>query len=149
MPYKVHKLKEDRRNNTCGFFIPNGGFYHVVEMTFENYNQLNNIGQRVGYSVDFVEGTPGFFDADGYEVDIGSIEVHPISKVVLSYEKVSKKVRGKQVTKAASHKDAEREEVVRQAKMFGIDGRLSTQEIKRRIDQMSKHPQASLAIQSR
>ena len=37
MPYKVHKIIDDRRNNTCGFFIPNGGFYHVIEMTFENH----------------------------------------------------------------------------------------------------------------
>lgn len=144
MPYKVHKLIDDRRNNTCGFFIPNGGFYHVIEMTFENHQQLWNIGQRVGYSVDLVEGTPGFFDADGFEVDVSTVEVHPISKVVMSYEKVAKKVRGKEVAKASDHKETERAAVVQQAKMFGIDGRLSTQEIKRRIEEMSKQSQSSL-----
>lgn len=146
MPYKVHKIIDDRRNNTCGFFIPNGGFYHVIEMTFENHSQLWNIGQRVGYSVDFVEGEEGFFDAEGYEVDIATMDVHPISKVVISYEKVAKKVRGKEVVKSSDHKETERATLVQQAKMFGIDGRLSTQEIKRRIEEMSKQPQSSLAV---
>ena len=145
MPYKVHKLIEDRRNNTCGFFIPNGGFYHVIEMTFENHQQLWNIGQRVGYSVDLVEGTPGFFDGEGFEVDISTVEVHPISKVVISYEKVAQKDHeGRQSAKASDHKETERAAVVQQAKMFGIDGRLSTQEIKRRIEEMSRKPQSSL-----
>ena len=146
MPYKVHKLISDRRNNTCGFFLPNGGFYHVVEMTFENHSQLFNIGQRVGYSVDFVEGDIGFFDAEGFEVDRDTMEIHPISKVVISYEKIAKKVRGKSVAKPSPHRDAEREAIVQQAKVFGIDGRLSTQEIKRRIDEMSNKPQSSLAV---
>lgn len=146
MPYKVHKLIEDRRNNTCGFFIPNGGFYYVIEMTFENHDQLLNLSHRPGYSVDYVEGPTGFFDADGFEVDPGTVQVNKISKLVEGYEKKMKKYGGKETPKKAKHDDAEREQVERAAHSLGIrTNGCSTQYLKQVISQKKRSPQASLS----
>jgi len=146
VPYKVYKIVNDRRNHTCGFFIPNGGFYYVVEMTFENHKQLQNISQKPGYSADYVEGEIGFFDNEGFKVDLESVVVNKISKIVEDYKRVPVKTRGKQSVKATEHKDSERQMVVAQAKLFGIDARLSTQEIKRRIEEVHRPQQPSLAV---
>jgi len=147
MPYKVYKMGMDRRNNTCGFFIPNGGFYHVVEMTFENHKQLSNLSQRQGYSVDLVDGPVGFFDAEGYEVDPASIEVHPISKTVTGYKKKSRMYRGKETSKKAEHTDVERPGVVAQAALIGIPGKTwSTQTLKQQINAAGRSHQRTLAV---
>lgn len=137
MPYKVYKLEPDKRNNTCGFTIPNGGFYHVVEMTFENFQQLQNISKRAGYSVDRCTGKPGFYDPDGYEVKDGTLTIDRISKVVTGYEKGPKRV----------HKTNERELAVRAATNAGlrVSPAASTQFILSRLSDSQRSRQASLA----
>ena len=147
MPYKIHKLINDRRNNTHGIFLPNGGFYHVVEMTFENHRQLENLSKRPGYSVDFVDGPIGFFDGEGYPVDVATVEVHPINKQVISYQKKKRTYRGKEVSKKAEHEDSERKQIEQKAARLGIKETqwASTQMLKELIDRSKKNPQRSLA----
>jgi len=147
MPYKVHKLINDRRNNTCGFFLPNGGFYHVLEMTFENHKQLSDIGQRPGYSVDYVDGPIGFFDVEGYEVDLGSVKVNKITKMVESYEKKTRKRGEKQVAQKREHKGTERSETEIMAQSMGLrTDVLSTQTLKEIIGRKGKQPQSTLSV---
>lgn len=146
MPYKVHKLTDDRRNNTCGFFLPNGGFYHVVEMTFENHKQLEDLSKRPGYTVDYVDGPIGFFDNEGFEVDQSSVVVHQISKIVESYEKKTKKYGGRQTPKKAKHVVIERDLIEQQARSLGIrTGQWSTQTLKQMIETTKLQPQRTLA----
>jgi len=146
MPYKVSKLIEDSRNNTCGFFLPNGGFYHVVEMRFENHKQLTDIGNKSGYSVDFVSGECGFFDRDGFAIDPATLEVHPATKKVIEYAKVTEVVRGKEKVKKSAHEDLERAAVIEEAQAMGLKTKWqSTQALKNRIAELRRAPQASLA----
>lgn len=147
MPYKIHKLRDDKRNNTVGMFIPNGGFYRVVEMTFENHRQLALLSERPGYSVDYVEGELGFFDKDGNEVDEETIEVDQFSKLVTHYDLKKKTVRGKEQVKKAKHVDDERDRVVAAALSVGIRNPhgFSTQFLKNEIGRMNLPRQGSLA----
>jgi len=149
MPYKIHKLRDDRRNNLCGYMIPNGGFYHVVEMTFENHLQLTHIGQRAGYTVDYVDGPVGFFDPDGYEVEPGSVVLHEITKAVMDYKRVTYKYRGKETPKRQKHIGTEREETERLAQRHGLRAtECSTQQIKKALSLVNQREQKTLAIAS-
>lgn len=132
MPYKVYKIQDDRRNHTCGFIIPNGGWYHIVEMTFENHKQLTNIGSQPGYTVDYVEGVPGMYDPDGNQVDPESVVIHRVLKTVESYEKITKTRAGKETPVKPSLKETERDQVIAECQRRGIrvDNRWSTQKIK-------------------
>lgn len=143
MPYKVYKTVKDRRNHTCGFLIPNGGWYHVVEMTFENYQQLTNISKHPGYMVSYVEGRIGMFDPEGNEVDPKSVEVDSVLKLVTAYEKV-----GGKTAKKGEHEDNERADLIKQAKQRGItiDQRWSNQRIKEVIERASQRRENSLAV---
>lgn len=140
MPYKVHKLVDDRRNTTCGFIIPNGGWYHVIEMTFENHKQLSDIGKMPGYSVDFVDGPTGMFDPDGNRVEPSSVTVDTILKLVTDYKKLDEK--------QSVHKDKERDELIARCTRSGIriDQRWSTQRIKEVLDRSNQPVQSSLAV---
>lgn len=133
MPYKIFKFNDDRRNHTCGFQIPNGGWYHVVELTFENMQQVRNIANIPNYGVAYVDGPTGFFDPDGKQVDIDSIEVDKNFKHVTDYEVIRK-------TKA-KHEDKERDQLIQECKEKGIqiDKRWGTQKIKD-IVESAKHP---------
>lgn len=135
MPYKVHKLIDDKRNTTCGFFIPNGGFYWVLEMTFENHKQLTDLSQRAGYTVDFVSGPEGFFDRRGLQVDPDSVTVDKITKQVVSYEHVTRKYKGVDKPIAGKHIDVERQEVLERAQRQGkrVSGLASTLLVKRAL----------------
>lgn len=148
MPYKVQKLIEDQRIITCGFFLPHAGMYWVLEMTFENHRQLTNIGQRIGYSVDFVEGPPGFYDAQGYELNQDTIRVDDRTGAFLGCDRVEKIVRGKPSQKKAAHEDKEREAVVAEAAAMGLKTKWqSTQALKQRISDARRAPQSSLTVQ--
>lgn len=139
MPYKVHKLVPDNRVNTCGFFLPNG-FYYVVEMTFENANQLINLSAIPGYSVDLVQGPTGMFTDDGFKVDEGSVRAgfKRKTKKVETYKKVTResKYRGKvtEVPEKAEHPSPEREQMLFAAAKNGINcDFLSTLKIKQLV----------------
>lgn len=154
MPYKVYKFADDRRNTTCGFVIPNGGWYHVLEMTFENYSQLQAIGNVPGYSVDFVDGPTGMFDPDGNQVDPMSLEIDKITKDVLSYKKITAKQASAElgidieVDVKADHEQKEREDLIKQCKHKGvnIDRRWSTSRIKATLAKSQQLRQDSLAL---
>jgi len=148
VPYKVYKIYDDRRNHTCGFVIPNGGWYHIVEMTFENYQQLQNISQRHGYSVDHVEGVVGMYDPQGNQVDPASVEIDGVTKVVLDYETVNKTRAGKQTPVKSKVVDKERDELLAKCDMLGvnIDKRWSTQKIKEALATVGKFRESSLAL---
>jgi hypothetical protein len=149
MPYKIYKTVEDNRNHTCGFVIPNGGWYHIVEMTFENHKQLTNIGMMPGYSVDFVQGNIGMFDPDGNEVDPMTVEVHRITKQVIGYETVNKTRAGKETPVKANLKEGERDTVLAECQRRGIkvDQRWSTQKIKDALATSQTRVESTLAIQ--
>ena len=148
MPYKVHKMIEDRRNHTCGFFIPNGGFYWVLEMTFENHKQLSDISKRPGYSVDFVTGDEGFFDSEGYSVDPENIKVHKITKQVESYERRTRLWKGKEKPIKKTHASVERENAILKAQAMGlqVSQMASTQVIKSKVGDVSRKPQSTLSV---
>ena len=147
MPYKVHKLIEDKRNNTCGFQIPNGGFYHVVEMTFENHKQLSDLSNRQGYSVDLVDGKTGFYDCDGYAVDRESVEIHKITKQVIGYKRKTYTYRGKEKEIQEKHISMEREQIITSARAIGmrVNELSSTQSLKHFLERARKAPQSSLS----
>lgn len=144
MPYKVYKVVEDRRNHTHGFFIPNGGWYHVVEMTFENHQQLTNISKRPGYMVSLVDGPVGMFDPEGNQVDPSSVQVDSVLKLVTDYKIIGSK---KTVSKE-QHEDKERDDLVKQCKRYGIsiDGRWSNQRLKQLLERAKQRKEPSLAI---
>lgn len=149
MPYKVHKLNDDRRNSTCGFIIPNGGWYHIVDMTFENHQQLLNISAQPNYSVDHVESNvTGMFDPDGNQVDPLTVEINQATKLVTDYETVNKTRAGKEIPIKANPKGDEREEIISDAARMGIriDNRWSTQRIKQEIENRTKRVDGSLAM---
>lgn len=127
--------------------IPNGGFYHVVEMTFENYQQLIALSSRPGYTVDYVEGPLGFFDKDGFQVDPGSIERND-NKMVTNYTKLTRKRAGKETPIKATHKDTERAETFAEAQMYGMNIPVwnSTQQAKEKIELAKRGPQETLAV---
>ncbi len=162
MPYKVQKLAHDKRNTTCGFKIPNGGFYEVVEMTFENHKQLWDISMRPGWSVDYVEGPLGMFDAEGYEIDPYSFEIHNISKQVMNYQRI-KEMRQRRVKQEDGkfikvsemvekdpvvHVGQEREQAIEAARNLGLNNfaMSSTQRIKDMIGSAGRPRQTSLGV---
>lgn len=140
MPYKVYKLNEDNRKDTCGWFLPNG-FYHVTEMTFENYQSLVNIGSKPNYSVEYVTGKTGFFDEDGQEWDPG--EVYDVLVRGRPQEEISPKG-----TKKAHHKGGEIEDLREQCRQLGIrfHPRAGAALLKERIERAQKRRQDSLAV---
>ena len=142
----MQKLAPDKRNHTCGFQIPNGGFYWVVEMTFDNHTQLSNLSQRVNYSVDLVEGPEGFYDADGYEVIPESLEIEKITKRVVNYAKKTRKWKGQERAVRAKHVELERPEILNEARMSGIKNAdiFSTEIIKAELKRRSKGVQSTL-----
>lgn len=148
MPYKVYKIYDDRRNHTCGFVIPNGGWYHIVEMTFENYQQLQNISQRHGYSADRVEGVEGMYDPEGNQVDPATVEIDPVTKVVMGYDTINKTRAGKTSPVKSKVVDKEREELLAKCDMLGvtIDKRWSTQKIKEILASVGKPREQTLAL---
>lgn len=148
MPYKVYKIQDDRRNHTCGFIIPNGGWYHIVEMTFENYQQLQNISQRHGYSADLVEGVVGMYDPEGNQVDPATLEIDSVAKVVLNYEHVNKTRAGKKTPIKSKVVDNEREELLAKCQSRGvnIDKRWSNQKIKETLANVDRFRESSLAL---
>lgn len=128
MPYKVYKMLDDARNKTCGMFIPNGGWYQIVEMRFENRDKLANIGARAGYSVDFVcEVIPeGLYSPDGELVDPNSVVVDPVFKTVKSWSPLDKE------SLEQNEATDERQAAIAMCNAAGvkIDNRWSTQKIK-------------------
>lgn len=158
MPYKVYKIHNDRRNTTCGFVIPNGGWYHIVEMTFENYDQLTHVGQFPGYSVDYVEGIVGMYDPDGNQVDPASLEIDKISKQVIDYTKITEtsndleivdgtlSVTKKETPVKSRMVDTERDALIAQCERRGvnIDKRWSTQRIKDAMQEAGRFRESSL-----
>ena len=154
MPYKVYKITDDNRNSTCGLVIPNGGWYHIMDMTFENYQQLVNLSARPGYSVDRVEGVPGMYDPEGNQVDPGTVEIDRTSKEVAFYKRVTEKRGTKQVpVKSKKVETGEREAIVNECLKRGmrIDMRWSTKTLKDLIAKADSKPVekfGSLAIAS-
>jgi len=148
VPYKVYKIHDDRRNHTCGFLIPNGGWYHIVEMTFENYQQLQNISHKPGYSADHVEGVVGMYDPDGNQVDPATVEVDSVTKVVVSYEHVNKTRGGKTAPVKSKMVDTERDELIGKCELMGvkIDKRWSNQKIKETLANVGRFRESSLAV---
>lgn len=148
MPYKVYKTIEDRRNHTCGFTIPNGGWYHIVEMTFENHQQLINIGNQPGYSVDKVDGVVGMYDPDGNQVDPATVEIDKLTKEVIDYQTVTKTRGGRTSAVKSQVVDTERDDLIAQCRRKGIkiDQRWSTQKIKEAMDSFGRFSESSLAI---
>ena len=127
--------------------IPNGGFYWVTEMTFENHQQLVNLSKRPGYSVDYVEGEEGFFDVEGYLVDPSTVVLNKFSKEVEDYTRIKRTYRGKEKEVKKEHKDLEREKAIRQARSIGlkVSEEASTQFIKTAIGRAGKAVQTSLS----
>lgn len=142
--YKVHKIKADGRLNTCGFFLPNGGYYHVVEMTFENAKQLQDISQKPGYSVDFCTGPEGFFFKDGAECDLEQLKAHFTGK----WDRPPRDVPMPEKGTKRRHKCVERSDTVEQARSYGIraEAWASTQKLKELIRLKGRAAQDSLAI---
>ena len=150
MPYKVYKMMDDNRNHMCGLSIPNGGWYHIMEMTFENHKQLMDLSTKSGYSVDFVEGVPGFYDPNDDLVDPATVEMDRATKMVIRYEKLTKKRGEKQVPTKSKIVEGERDEIVQECLKRGlrIDQRWSTKTLKDLLAK-AKEPKAqfgSLAI---
>lgn len=149
MPYKVYKIAEDRRNHTCGFVIPNGGWYHIVEMTFENYQQLQNISHFPGYSVDYVEGNIGMYDPDDNQVDPTTLEIDSVTKTVLDYKHINKTRAGKKTPIKAAVVDLERDKLIEECARRGIkiDNRWSTQRIKEQMSTVGRFKETTLAVE--
>ena len=150
MPYKVYKIMDDNRNHMCGLSIPNGGWYHIMEMTFENHKQLVDLSTKPGYSVDFVAGEPGFYDPDDNLVDPATVEIDRATKIVINYQKVTKKRGDKQVPTKSKMVEGERDAVIQECLTRGlrIDKRWSTKVLKDVLAK-SKQPReqfGSLAI---
>ena len=115
-----------------------------MEMTFENISQLQALSARPGYSVDFVDGDPGFYDPDGNLVDENSLVIDRASKEVVDYKKVTKKRGTKEVAVKKKVTDLERQDVINECLKHGmrIDMRTSTKALKDMLDEKTrKYPE--------
>lgn len=138
MPYKVHKLTDDTRNNTCGWFLPNG-YYHVVEMTFENYDSLVNIGKKPNYSVDYISGETGFFDNNGNRYDPSAVYDVLVRHKEADIEPIGKK---------AKHSGNELEELRDACRRGGIafHPMAGSAVLKKKLEAAKRVTQATLAV---
>ncbi len=138
MPYKVRKINDDNRKNTCGWFLPNG-FYHVVEMTFENFAALANISSKDNYSVEYVTGETGFFMDDGTKVEESSV-----------YDMIVRKTEGARikVLGSAKHEGDELESLREECRRLGIRFHPASgaRVLKQKLDEAKEPKQASLAV---
>ena len=109
-------------------------------MTFENHKQLTDISKRPGYSVDLVEGKVGMFDPEGSEVDPATVNVDPILKIVVGYEKIGEV--------KSTHQATERDDLIQKCEMSGlrVDRRWSTQKIKEILSRSRQAPEGTLAV---
>jgi hypothetical protein len=109
-------------------------------MTFENHKQLTDISKMPGYSVDLVNGKTGMFDPQGNEVDPATVNVDPVLKIVIGYEKVGGPV--------STHQATERDDLIRKCEMLGmrVDRRWSTQKIKEVLSRSRQAPEGTLAV---
>lgn len=116
-------------------------------MTFENHQQLVNLSKRPGYSVDFVTGDEGFFDAGGFVVDPASVVVNKFTKAVEDYKRKTRMYRGKEKDVQKTHEGVERETTLRDARSIGlrVSEQASTQFIKQAIGRAKTARTSSLA----
>ena len=72
--YKISKFLDDGRKTLSGFTLPDGvGHYYIVEMSFENHQQLLQIAFKERYNVEECIGTPGYYNAEGCRIDETSV----------------------------------------------------------------------------
>lgn len=81
--YLIKKKRGDARLTTCGVIIPDG-FYVVMNMTFENQRQIQNI-KKFGYEVTETDLPEGTYTPDGRRVDKWSARDHFLSRTPLKY----------------------------------------------------------------
>lgn len=129
MNYRIYKLVDDGRVHTCGFLIPDGGYYWVMSLTFENHGQLSNLCEVPNYSVDQCTGELGFFDSQGHKVDPHSVE----HNATCHLDRPPKgKVEIERSQKRYVHRSNERKQIVEMCRQAGIgaEGWASTKKMR-------------------
>ena len=76
MSYKISLVNPSQLKFVCGLAIPNG-YYHVMEMDFDNARQFENLKKAKGHAevkIEKVDLKPGAYREDGQRVDYVSLK---------------------------------------------------------------------------